>query len=126
MSMEFSLLCDEVLWLSSPNSVSHVIDRKHYFKNTLVASSHNSTIDDFHMTKEDCEESLIICLEAEKNIHDVPYKPNYIQYLESKDLSVARFKSIQWFIKVSVNFSDYLLARAYLVFARIVERNIWL
>lgn len=92
-----SLLCDEVLWIStysSPPSLEetgNAVDHK---------SRSNKFIDEaYHMTKEDCEQALNICLESEKSY--VP-KPHYLQYLISNNLVNARSKIIQWFIKVSI------------------------
>lgn len=85
-----SLLCDET-WLYSPVTT---------FKDYIVESHCAS----FGMSKEDNEQALSICLEEE--VIYIP-QPNYIEYLWSNNLIISRFKSIQWFIKVSLNFYIY-------------------
>ncbi|KAF3449156.1 hypothetical protein FNV43_RR09884 [Rhamnella rubrinervis] len=76
------LLCDEK-WLSSP--VTRPTD--------MSTASCSVSIG---MSKEDYEQALRISLDEEMSY--IP-EPNYIEYLRSKNLIAARFKSIQWFIK---------------------------
>ncbi|KAF3447747.1 hypothetical protein FNV43_RR08450 [Rhamnella rubrinervis] len=94
------LLCDEK-WLSSP--VTRPTDMS-------TASCSVS----FGMSKEDYEQALRISLDEEMSY--IP-EPNYIEYLRSKNLIAARFKSIQWFIKEWQNWMVELLSIACLSIA---------
>ncbi|KAJ8753993.1 hypothetical protein K2173_001891 [Erythroxylum novogranatense] len=82
-----SLLCDEV-WLSSSASPG------------CCNANHSSNIEScnrsLYTTKEDYEQAVFIFLEKELNF--MP-KPEYIEYLVSKDLIFLRFRAIQWLIK---------------------------
>ncbi|XP_062096912.1 putative cyclin-D7-1 [Humulus lupulus] len=106
-----SLFCDEV-WPSSPTAASddignnipvqmteHVITTK---RCSFESHDDNNGGDQFHITTEDSEVALTICLEKEKTY--VP-EPKYSEYLESKNLIVARFRTIQWFIKCRSRFN---------------------
>ena len=95
-----SLLCDEV-WPSSPASASDDISvemAEHVTTKHVSFESHDS-VEFHHITNDDCKQALSICLKEEKSY--IP-KHNYLEYLESKNLIVARFRIIQWFIKVSI------------------------
>lgn len=82
-----NLLCDEE-WLSSPviPDLSH--ETVHYGYGYA---------DLFYTTKEDSEQALVICLKKEFS-----YMPEagYLDYLQSKNLVFARFRAVQWLIKV--------------------------
>ncbi|KAM5560184.1 putative cyclin-D7-1 [Rosa sericea] len=81
--MDQSLLCDEV-WPSSPlaTAMNYMIDC--------------GTLSMYARSKDDYDESFTICLEKEMSY--MP-QPNYVENLCSNHLVIARFKSIQWFIK---------------------------
>ncbi|KAL6133176.1 hypothetical protein ACLB2K_065413 [Fragaria x ananassa] len=81
--MDQSLLCDEV-WPSSPLPTA---------KNYMIDCE---TLSMYARSKRDYDESFTICLEKEMSY--MP-QPNYVEYLCSIHLVIARFKSIQWFIK---------------------------
>lgn len=96
-----SLLCDEV-WLSSP--AASPIESTEQVQNSTTLNSALDGLDhhngECHMSIEDCEQALIISLDQEEKRY-LP-NPEFLECLRSNNLIVARFKSIQWFIKVSV------------------------
>ncbi|KAM6574550.1 hypothetical protein CsatA_022877 [Cannabis sativa] len=120
-----NLFCDEV-WPSSPTAsrnddeddnisvqmTENIITRKRSCTSFDEISSHddeddvnnNGDSDQFlHiMTKEDIELAFNICLDKENTY--LP-KPNYLQYLYYNNLIVARFRTIQWFIKCRSRFN---------------------
>ncbi|XP_004305190.1 PREDICTED: putative cyclin-D7-1-like [Fragaria vesca subsp. vesca] len=81
--MDQSLLCDEV-WPSSPLATA---------KNYMIDCE---TLSMYARSKRDYDESFTICLEKEMSY--MP-QPNYVENLCSNNLVIARFKSIQWFVK---------------------------
>ncbi|PON90832.1 Cyclin [Trema orientale] len=91
-----SLLCDEV-WLSSPASDDTPVQMTQH--GTKKRHDDNG---ESHMTKEEFEQAFTICLEEEKS--HIP-KHDYLQYLVSNNLIVARFRSIQCFIKCRSRFN---------------------
>ena len=97
-----NLLCDEV-WLSSSGTPDLSHEREH--------STLKGYADSFYTTKEDSERALVIFLEKEFSYRP---EPGYIDYLQSNNLVFARFRAVQWFIKVnflsSSKFSHFLQA----------------
>ena len=97
-----NLLCDEV-WLSSTGTPDISHEREHCILKGYA--------DSFYTTKEDSERALAICLEKEFGY--MP-EPGYLDYLQSNNLVFARFRAIQWLIKVnflsSSESSHFLLA----------------
>lgn len=68
-------------------------------------------------TMEDYEEAFTIF--SEKEMSYMP-QPNYSDNLTTNNLVTARFRSIQWFIKVSnqvkLDYHDYLFYAFYIVY----------
>lgn len=90
MEYDESLLCNEV-WPSSPVVADH-----HHHRMKCCGS--NCGLSSMYKTKEDYEEAFTIC--SEKEMSYMP-QPNYSENLTTNNLVTARFRSIQWFIKVS-------------------------
>ncbi|GLT92580.1 hypothetical protein SLE2022_104110 [Rubroshorea leprosula] len=82
------LLCDEV-WLSSPEIPEHFHEPGECIVDGDVGSFNV-------MTKEESEQALIMCLQ--KELSYVP-KPQYVEYLHSNGLVLARFGAVVWLIK---------------------------
>lgn len=82
-----NLLCDEV-WFSTTASPSAPDDSY---------GTDDYWSDSFYTTKEDCEKAICVCLQ--KELAYMP-EPGYLEHLLSEKLFFARFKAIQWLVKV--------------------------
>ncbi|KAJ7961390.1 Cyclin [Quillaja saponaria] len=113
-----NLLCDEV-WLSSSETKSKCSDIEPCI--SVIGSFHE--YDD----EQEFEQALNVCLE--KEIAYMP-APNYVEYLQSNNLILARFKVVQWFNKcrsrLGVSFGTVFYAANYLDrFISINQCNDW-
>lgn len=93
MEYDESLLCNEV-WPSSPVVAEH----HHRMKYQKKYCGSDCGLSSMYTTMEYYEEAFTIC--SEKEMSYMP-QSNYSENLTTNNLATARFRSIQWFIKVS-------------------------